>query len=146
MNEQFPAAKISERIRVLPPSVHNKELEMESRHGRPGKQTRMTTTLVGLIEPIKQLGSMDTDIDDLEVMPARQCLVLKVQKMSACCERYTKQHQKVTEDDHNQTEDKQQFLTYILPLLPVPLVVSNLQQKKRNKLVLEQLALGDLTL
>ena len=34
----FSLAKNTDRMKALPPPAHDKELEMESRHGEPGMQ------------------------------------------------------------------------------------------------------------
>ena len=79
-------------------------------------------------------------------MAERQCLVLKAQKVQAFYERKAKLHQEETEDALNQPKDQQQCLSDVLLLLPVSPIVSNLQCKKGNKSLLEQLVLGELTL
>ena len=55
---------------------------------------------------------------------------------------YIRLHWKVTEDVHEQIDDQQ----HLANILPPPSVVSSLQHKEGNKLLLEQLVLGELIL
>ena len=67
MNEQFPTAKIKEKIKALPPSAHDADLEMELRHNMSGKPRRVTTTLITPITPMEYIVSTGTEIDQHEI-------------------------------------------------------------------------------
>ena len=64
MNETFPAAKMKEKIEVLPPSAHDVDLEMEHRHCVPGEPRRVPTTLMEPNTPMEYIGSTDTEPDE----------------------------------------------------------------------------------
>ena len=93
----------------------------------------MNTTLVKLVTPIEQIGSMDIEPDEYEILAVRQHLMLKAQKAWTCYERYTRLHWEVEEDALEQPNDQQQYL----PPPKVPPVMSNLLCKEENKLHLE---------
>ena len=78
--------------------------------------------------------------DEKEVTAARQLLILGAQKAWTYYKKYSKLHQKLTEDALEQAEDQEQSITNILPPPSTPLVVSNILYKEGNKLLLEQLA------
>ena len=77
---------------------------MESRHGEPGKPRRGAITLVGPVESPELIGSTGTEIDEKEIVAARPLLTLKAQ---TCSGKYTKLHQEITKDTHEQQEDQQ---------------------------------------
>ena len=56
MNQQFPAAEIRQKIKALPPPLHNDEHEIEPRCEVPDKPRRVTTTLVEPATPLEHMG------------------------------------------------------------------------------------------
>ena len=146
MNEQFPPAEIKDTIETLVLPAHETDLEMEPRYHVPGELRSVTTTLIEPMTPMEYIGSTETEPDEQEIKTVTQQLVFGAPKAWGCYERGLILHWKVTEEVLEQLDDHQQFLADIMPPPSVPPAVSDLQYKERNKVLLEQLALGELIL
>ena len=129
MNEYFPVAKISKRIKALPLAAHDDELEMEFRHREPSTLMSVITILVRPVEGPECVGSEDIEPDETEITKARQLLILRTQKIQAYVRICAKLHQEVTEEALEQPEDQQQYIANVLLQPPAPPVVTNIQCK-----------------
>ena len=97
-----------------------------------GELKRVATTLVKPITPIEYIGSIDMETDEIGILAVTWHLALKAQKALSYYERYTKLHQKVTEDALKQPYD-QHLLANIMQPPPIPQVLSNPQNKEGIK-------------